>query len=183
MLVTSPLEDGGQFRRHIGVAGNLNGIARAESFTLWPDDLRHIIRIIDESPAQARDIFTNMLSRFPPEQGGEPKPAKPKRPKAPPLDAADVLNAMALTFIERNAVYKDNYKLVGPTMAALFPDGVQLKTPEDFETWHLFELVIVKLARFAASGLTHIDSPHDGACYLAMLEAILRNRNNEGNKA
>lgn len=165
--------------RSLEFGGHPNG-NKIAALELQAYDLKKIIAKLDESPAAVRDYFDALLCSFAPGHVDLSGPAKPK-PK--PLDAADILNAMSLTFLERNAVYKDNYKLVGPTMAALFPDGVQLKTPEDFETWHLFELVIVKLARFAASNLTHIDSPHDGACYLAMLEAILRNRNNEGKTA
>lgn len=165
---------------HIRVGGCPKGGRNTAAIEFCSRDIDELIGMIDESPAVLRDYLSNLAITFPlviPEQ----QQARKEKPK--PLDAADILNAMSLTFLERNAVYKDNYKLVGPTMAALFQDGVQLKTPEDFETWHLFELVIVKLARFAASNLTHIDSPHDGACYLAMLEAILRNRNNEGKTA
>lgn len=80
---------------------------------------------------------------------------------------------MADTFEERNAKYKDNYKIVGAVMAALFPNGVTLRTPEDFERWHLQELMIVKLTRFAVSGLVHRDSIHDGTVYGALVESLI----------
>lgn len=92
------------------------------------------------------------------------------------MDAADILNNMAETFRERNKVYGDNFKRVGDVMTALFPQGVVLRTAEDFNRWHLFELQIVKLTRFANSGLTHADSIHDEAVYGAMIESLL----NEG---
>ena len=78
------------------------------------------------------------------------------------------------TYKERNKVYGDNYKSVGRVMKALFPNGVNLKTEEDFNTWHLFELVIVKITRFANSNLKHKDSIHDTAVYSAMIESLIK---------
>lgn len=88
-------------------------------------------------------------------------------------DAAMILDEMADTFRERNKIYGDNYKRVGAVMSAMFPHGVMLKTAEDFNRWHLFELQIVKLTRFANSGLTHQDSIHDEAVYAAMVESLI----------
>lgn len=89
-----------------------------------------------------------------------------------PKNAADILQGAADTFRARNAVYKDNADNVGKVMAALFPDGVQLKTANDHKMYHLFELIIVKLTRFANSGLKHNDSIHDMAVYAAMCEVL-----------
>lgn len=89
------------------------------------------------------------------------------------MTVPDILRSMADTFEERNKVYGDNYKMVGPIMTILFPHGVQLRTADDFNKWHLLELTIVKLTRFAASGMTHVDSIHDAAIYCAMVEAQL----------
>lgn len=89
-------------------------------------------------------------------------------------DAAFVLRSAAVTFEERNAVYTDNYKNVGAVMRALFPKGV----PTDLtlsDHFHLFELIIVKLTRFANTGLTHTDSMRDVAVYAAMIESELKN--------
>jgi hypothetical protein len=91
-----------------------------------------------------------------------------------------ILADMADTFRERNAVYGDNYKRVGQVMLALHPDGIELKTKDDHELFHLWSLIIVKLTRFSVSGLTHTDSIHDAAVYLAMCESILHNRNEHG---
>ena len=88
-------------------------------------------------------------------------------------DASVILDDMSDTFRERNKVYGDNYKMVGEAMVALFPNGVVLRTAEDFNRWHLFELKIVKLTRFAVSGLTHKDSIHDDAVYAAMVESLI----------
>mgnify|MGYP000906802733 FL=1 len=102
--------------------------------------------------------------------------------KAPPdkvsfkKDAGTILDEMADTFRERQKVYKDNYRKVGPVMVALHPDGVSLSTVGDHEFFHLYSLLIVKLTRFATSDLTHIDSLHDLCVYGSMLDAILKER-------
>ena len=97
--------------------------------------------------------------------------------KETPINAGEVLAAMAETFRERSGSYKDNYKMVPKLVQVLFPDGVP---PEILFTdhWHLFELKLVKLSRFAISGLTHLDSIHDDAVYSAMIEACLLNSEN-----
>lgn len=89
-----------------------------------------------------------------------------------PTTAAHTLRQMATTYEERNAVYGDNYKHVAPVVRAMFPAGV----PSDLVTsdhWHLFELIVVKLTRFAQSKLQHKDSIHDTGVYAAMIEAEL----------
>lgn len=90
--------------------------------------------------------------------------------------ADEVLNEMAETYRERNAVYGDNFRMVGPLLNVLHPEGVALNTSEDHEVFHLWSLVMVKLSRFAISDLEHEDSCHDAAVYLAMIEGILRER-------
>ena len=87
------------------------------------------------------------------------------------LPVAEMLESMAETFRERSGCYGDNYKMVGRLVAVLFPRGVpsELVIQEQF---HLFELVLVKLSRYAVSNLTHKDSIHDAAIYCAMCEAI-----------
>jgi len=85
--------------------------------------------------------------------------------------AADILTEMAATYRERNAVYGDNYRMVAKLMAVLFPKGVppELVVQDQF---HLFELMLVKLSRYAISNLSHQDSVHDLGVYAAMCEAI-----------
>lgn len=86
----------------------------------------------------------------------------------------DVMEQMAATFRERNAEYKDNFKMVGPVMKLFFPEGapVELLGAHQF---HLFELMVVKMSRFAISGLKHQDSIHDAGVYAAMIESIVIN--------
>jgi hypothetical protein len=88
-------------------------------------------------------------------------------------DASQILIDMAQTYMERNKVYGDNYKRVGDVMKALFPNGVAINTPEQFTVWHLFELMVVKMTRFANTGLSHQDSIHDLAVYAAMVESLI----------
>ena len=88
-------------------------------------------------------------------------------------DAAEILAEMADTYRERNKVYGDNYKRVGDVMKALFPNGVTINTAEQFNVWHLFELMVVKMTRFANTGLSHQDSIHDLAVYAAMVESLI----------
>lgn len=88
--------------------------------------------------------------------------------------ADEFLSEAAATFKSRNAVYGNNYLNVGAAMAALFPEGVSLKTANDHNRFHIFMLGIVKLSRYAnnwgAGG--HADSMHDNTVYSAMLESI-----------
>lgn len=94
------------------------------------------------------------------------------------MNIDNTLAEMGKTFSQRNAVYKDNYVIVGRVMSAFFPDGVTLKTPADFEKWHLFELKIIKLTRFVASDLTHKDSILDDGVTSAMMKTLMEETNN-----
>lgn len=85
----------------------------------------------------------------------------------------EILVEMAETFKERNSTYGSNYLVVGELMKVLFPKGVPsdlLHSPQ----FHLFELKLVKLSRFANSGMKHVDSIHDDGVYSAMIESIIR---------
>jgi hypothetical protein len=84
----------------------------------------------------------------------------------------EILIEAAETFRQRNAVYGDNYKMVGPIMAEFFPHGVPYHLLRN-DAFHLFELIIVKLSRLAISNLTHQDSARDAAVYAAMIESII----------
>lgn len=85
-----------------------------------------------------------------------------------------LLNEMAGLYAERNAVYKDNYLMVGRIMEAMFPAGKTLRGADDFNRWHLFELAIVKLSRYASNYNQggHKDSIEDMIVYLAMVAAL-----------
>lgn len=91
-----------------------------------------------------------------------------------PKTTGQILREMANTFDERNKVYGSNYLMVAQLVKVLFPAGVPPGLVET-DHWHLFELKLVKLSRFAISNLTHTDSIHDDGVYSAMIEAILHN--------
>lgn len=115
-----------------------------------------------------------------------PPPPPPPHPTPPhptikkfKKSTDEILSEMAKTFKERNAVYGDNYKMVGQLMQVLHPTGLVQSTTQDHELGHLWSLLIVKISRFAISGLLHKDSIHDAAVYCAMIESILTERENK----
>jgi hypothetical protein len=95
----------------------------------------------------------------------------PKEPE--PEGAALALQAAARTFMTKNQGYGANYLMVAPMVRILFPAGVPSHLVSQ-HTWHLFELILVKLSRFATSELQHQDSIHDLTVYGAMIEALLK---------
>jgi len=73
----------------------------------------------------------------------------------------------------RGALYRDDYIVLGQVMAATFPEGLTLKTPEDFTRFHLFTLLHGKLGRYAKlweGG--HPDSLDDLSVYAQMLRKV-----------
>lgn len=87
--------------------------------------------------------------------------------------APDLLDKMAATFRERNAVYKDNWITCGQVFQILFPDGVKIETQAQHEMFGILYQIVGKLTRFAGSGCTHADSIHDLAVYSAIAEHLL----------
>lgn len=130
-------------------------------FMVWPSFMMF-------PPCPNGNIHRRQIKRSP-AADAQPEPQQEKKQRR---TAADILIEMGETYRVRNAVYGDNYKMVSKLVEALFPKGVPsalVITPQ----WHLFELQLVKLSRFAVSGLTHVDSVHDMAVYGAMIEMIL----------
>jgi hypothetical protein len=100
---------------------------------------------------------------------GHPEVALPKR-------APELLESGAATYRERNKVYGDNYHHFGQLMMGLFPRGITVNTPED---WNRLALVINcagKLQRYTQSFARggHQDSAHDLMVYAAMLEELTK---------
>lgn len=101
-------------------------------------------------------------------------PVPPNFLKKPePLTVPELLRAAAQTFEDRNKVYSSNFKMIGPMVKILFPEGVPPALLYS-DRWHLFELMLVKISRFAISDLTHQDSIHDCTVYAAMVESLLK---------
>lgn len=92
-------------------------------------------------------------------------------------EVAAILHGMADTLDSRSADYGYNAGLVARLLAEMFPKGITLKTAADFEMWHLFELTVVKQARFVNSDLTHRDSVHDGSIYGGFCERLVDKHN------
>lgn len=87
------------------------------------------------------------------------------------LPVRKILEQMIETFTERSQQYKSNWNMVGELTAVLFPNGVPvelLRKPQ----FHLLELLLVKVSRYAVTDLTHRDSIHDAAVYATMCEAV-----------
>lgn len=165
--------DGWEFRTYLTTDGVISAYC---PFVETKDEPVAFINLTPEQAGVVNDAIDNGFKaislgyRIPEHMlKGETKPMETPEQQT----AADILDAMAATFRERNAVYGDNAHKVEAVMQALFPDGVTLKNQGDYHMWHLFELIIVKLTRFSNSGLTHQDSIHDLAIYAAMCENLV----------
>ncbi len=89
------------------------------------------------------------------------------------LKVPQALAELGKLYEERQAIYGDNYKNAGKRLLEFFPDGLTLKTAEDFQWFHLFTHLDSKLSRYAQSrmrlGKGHPDSLADLSVYAAML--------------
>jgi len=87
---------------------------------------------------------------------------------------SDMLRNHAAIFEQRNTIYGANYLNIGPMFAILFPEGLTLRTADDFNRFHLYMLEMVKLTRYGAQFEKggHADSADDGAVYWAMLREV-----------
>ena len=90
------------------------------------------------------------------------------------MTADKVMEDMLATFRERGKLYGDNYLRIGHVLAAMFPNGVLLRSAEEHNRYHLYLMMMVKMTRLATTELTHEDSAHDAAVYSAMLAGMLR---------
>ena len=81
--------------------------------------------------------------------------------------APDELRALADLFAERNATYGESYRQHGFLMKALFPEGVTLKTAEDFARFGVLNAIAGKLNRYSNNFKNggHDDSLRDAAVY------------------
>lgn len=99
---------------------------------------------------------------------GEPEDRVPSVP--------ELMAKAAETFRQRNELYGDSYKHFHEHMMTLFPDGLTLKTADDWRRFGILFYAIGKLVRYAnnfgAGG--HIDSAHDLGVYAFMLEEVSR---------
>jgi hypothetical protein len=75
-------------------------------------------------------------------------------------------------FKERGQIYGDDYKNAGDMYAAMFPRGLTLTTPEQFNRFSLFIHLAAKVARYAQSEMKkgHVDSLDDISVYAQMMQ-------------
>lgn len=142
------------------------------------DDRQDIVDMyVRRGIAGATRLAIHSLDAFNPPP--PPPPTTPEITMITPAQptAADILAEAAETFRQRNAVYGSNFEMVGPIMKILFPKGL---TPEllGCPQYHLLELIVVKLSRFAISDMKHQDSIHDSCVYAALIESIVREQQN-----
>ena len=87
----------------------------------------------------------------------------------------ELLQDAAKTFAERDKVYGSAYKRQGKVLAALFPNGLNLITEEDFCKFALLSMIVGKVNRWTtafSSRNKHEDSLHDLGIYAFMLQEI-----------
>jgi hypothetical protein len=85
----------------------------------------------------------------------------------------EILGEMAETFRERGKIYGDNWKLIGGVLQAFFPNGLYVATSRNWNMFHLWFMILVKMTRLSVSEFKHKDSAHDIAVYAAMLENLI----------
>lgn len=132
------------------------------------DDRPEVVRAYQENniPAEVLDLALHHVSQL------KVKPTPSWEDNAVPT----ILRQCAATFEERAKTYGPSYLQFGPLCSALFPNGIQLETEEDFIKFGIFTQCASKLLRYAGSEMTHVDSAHDLSVYAAMLEAVTDDR-------
>ncbi len=87
-------------------------------------------------------------------------------------DVSELLLKASETHKERTEVHGHAYDRTGDIYTAFFPNGVTLKTAEDFERFVPFVWCVTKMNRYAENMERggHKDSAHDLIVYGAILE-------------
>ncbi len=93
-----------------------------------------------------------------------------------PKTVPEMLEESAETFRQRAEIYGDNYKQFGEVMAVLFPNGVEIKTKDNWNRLGVFIQKISKLTRYVNNWDHggHDDSLLDDAVYTTMLRELDR---------
>src|SRR3954468_1205500 len=89
--------------------------------------------------------------------------------------ADELMDQAVGTYRERNAVYGSSYHKHGHVMAALYPEGLKLVTPHDFNLMGCLNMIISKLCRLSQTP-EHRDSIHDIGVYAFMYEELVAKR-------
>ena len=92
------------------------------------------------------------------------------------LNVPDMLTKLGDIHRERGKVYGDNYKHFGKIMALLFPKGLSLEKPIDYDRLAMLVHIQSKITRYAQNLMVnktgHKDSLDDAAVYLMMLQEL-----------
>lgn len=91
------------------------------------------------------------------------------------MTVADMLEKLGDLYRQRNGLYGDNYKRTGRRMLGYFPDGIHLRTQEDFNRFSLFVHMDGKMSRYAQvmlRGEGHVDSLDDLSVYSQMQQEV-----------
>jgi hypothetical protein len=90
------------------------------------------------------------------------------------MKADDNLYAAAHIFRKKREEYGNNYLTIGKVMEALFPEGINATTSEEWNRLHLLLLSVVKFSRYAFNYKNggHRDSLTDLIVYIAMLDEM-----------
>ena len=80
------------------------------------------------------------------------------------------LHAAADLFKQRNAAYGDNYRTIGPVLAAMYPNGLTIKTEGEWQRLFTIVMSVMKTTRYAQniSKGGHADSLEDLSVYAQM---------------
>jgi len=91
----------------------------------------------------------------------------------PMTKVPEYLNKTADIYLERNKLYKDNYKRVGAIFCELFPYGIKLNSATDFNRFALFNHMLNKITRYAMTWHEgNEDSLDDLSVYAMMLKEL-----------
>lgn len=99
-----------------------------------------------------------------------PQATAPERTATTGERAAEKLQRAIDTLMDRQRNYGDAYPRSAEVMRVLLPEGVTLRTQDDFRMFMMFSILVGKITRFAASGLRDLDSVHDLINYAAFCE-------------
>lgn len=98
------------------------------------------------------------------EQPVKPAPARPDRR----------LQGLSDLFAQRGQQYGDSFLKFGPVMRAIFPDGLELTTADEWNRFALFFMCVVKLHRYGMKFHDggQADSLDDTSVYAQMLAYV-----------
>lgn len=97
------------------------------------------------------------------------------------MKVPEMLHKAAQLYVERNKLYRDNYKEIGYIFQSLFPQGIQLVSKSDFNRFCMLTAIIVKITRYTQNWENgHNDSLDDMSVYCMMLKELDLERQEDG---